>query len=154
MTRPGDPVTIEVAVDPPYPVIIGTGLLGELDDLLAGRHKVAITLRGTPEKVKLDPSVQTKLGEAYYEQLGGTGKPLIPEKYFSAETSGLTAEVAAGRFLATCARIARRHAATPYFRACAAEQTVFAGTRNIIRASGRKRCCASLKHGGRSACVD
>ena len=37
-----EPVTIEVAVDPPYPVIIGTGLLGELEDLLASRHRVAI----------------------------------------------------------------------------------------------------------------
>ncbi|WP_156745605.1 MULTISPECIES: 3-dehydroquinate synthase, partial [unclassified Mycobacterium] len=36
------PVTVEVAVDPPYPVIIGTGLLDELDRLLAGRHRVAI----------------------------------------------------------------------------------------------------------------
>lgn len=40
MTRP--PVTVEVAVDPPYPVIIGTGLLDELDRLLADRHRVAI----------------------------------------------------------------------------------------------------------------
>ncbi|EUA55250.1 3-dehydroquinate synthase family protein [Mycobacterium intracellulare 1956] len=37
-----DPVTIEVAVDPPYPVIIGTGLLTELEELLCDRHKVAI----------------------------------------------------------------------------------------------------------------
>jgi len=36
------PVTIEVAVDPPYPVIIGTGLLGELSELLGSRHRVAI----------------------------------------------------------------------------------------------------------------
>lgn len=36
------PVTIEVAVDPPYPVIVGTGLLGELGDLLGTRHRVAI----------------------------------------------------------------------------------------------------------------
>ena len=36
------PVTIDVAVDPPYPVIVGTGLLGELSDLLGSRHKVAI----------------------------------------------------------------------------------------------------------------
>ena len=42
MTRNGDPVTIEVAVDPPYPVIVGTRLLGELDELVGGRHKVAI----------------------------------------------------------------------------------------------------------------
>ncbi|EUA65888.1 3-dehydroquinate synthase family protein [Mycobacterium xenopi 4042] len=36
------PVTVQVAVDPPYPVVIGTGLLGELVDLLAERHRVAI----------------------------------------------------------------------------------------------------------------
>ena len=36
------PVTIEVAVDPPYPVIVGTGLLGGLAEMLAGRHKVAV----------------------------------------------------------------------------------------------------------------
>jgi 3-dehydroquinate synthase len=37
-----EPVTIEVAVDPPYPVIIGTGLLGELGELVGSRHRVAI----------------------------------------------------------------------------------------------------------------
>lgn len=37
-----EPVTVDVQVDPPYPVIIGTGLLGELDRLLGGRHKVAV----------------------------------------------------------------------------------------------------------------
>ncbi len=36
------PVTIEVAVDPPYPVIIGSDVLGSLDDLLGTRHKVVI----------------------------------------------------------------------------------------------------------------
>lgn len=36
------PVTVEVALDPPYPVIIGVGLLGELAEILAKRHKVAI----------------------------------------------------------------------------------------------------------------
>jgi 3-dehydroquinate synthase len=37
-----EPVTVDVLVDPPYPVIIGTGLLGELGRVLDGRHKVAI----------------------------------------------------------------------------------------------------------------
>jgi 3-dehydroquinate synthase len=37
-----EPVTVDVLVDPPYPVIIGTGLLGELGRILDGRHKVAI----------------------------------------------------------------------------------------------------------------
>lgn len=35
-------VTIEVAVEPPYPVIVGSGLLGELDTLLGDRHKVVV----------------------------------------------------------------------------------------------------------------
>lgn len=37
-----EPVIVEVLVDRPYPVIIGTGLLGELGRALEGRHKVAI----------------------------------------------------------------------------------------------------------------
>lgn len=56
MTESSSPVTIEVAVDPPYPVIVGTGLLGELGELLGGRHKVAIlhqpTLAQTAEAIR------------------------------------------------------------------------------------------------------
>jgi 3-dehydroquinate synthase len=37
-----EPVMVDVRVDPPYPVIIGTGLLGELEGILESRHKVAI----------------------------------------------------------------------------------------------------------------
>ncbi|HKH52806.1 MAG TPA: 3-dehydroquinate synthase, partial [Mycobacterium sp.] len=37
-----EPVTVTVRVGVPYPVIIGTGLLGELGRVLDGRHKVAI----------------------------------------------------------------------------------------------------------------
>jgi 3-dehydroquinate synthase len=37
-----EPVTVDVVVDPPYPVIVGRGLLGELQRVLEGRHKVAI----------------------------------------------------------------------------------------------------------------
>lgn len=51
-----EPVTVEVLVDPPYPVIIGTGLLGELQRVLEGRHKVAIlhqpTLAQTAEVIR------------------------------------------------------------------------------------------------------
>ncbi len=39
---PAGPVTIEVAVTPPYPVVIGRGLLDEVGSLLGDRHKVAI----------------------------------------------------------------------------------------------------------------
>lgn len=50
------PVTVEVAVDPPYPVIIGTGLLGELAEQVRGAHKVAIlhqpTLTQTAESIR------------------------------------------------------------------------------------------------------
>jgi len=42
MTDLGAPVTVEVKTDPPYPVVIGTGLMAELGRFLDGRHKVAI----------------------------------------------------------------------------------------------------------------
>jgi 3-dehydroquinate synthase len=42
MTELGAPVTVEVKTAPPYPVVIGTGLMGELSVLLNGRHKVVI----------------------------------------------------------------------------------------------------------------
>jgi 3-dehydroquinate synthase len=37
-----EPVTVEVLVDSPYPVIIGRGLLDDLTRVLDGRHRVAI----------------------------------------------------------------------------------------------------------------
>ena len=37
-----EPVTVDVLVDRPYPVIIGTGLLDDLSRVLDGRHRVAI----------------------------------------------------------------------------------------------------------------
>ena len=42
MTNDNTPVTVEVAVHPPYPVVIGTGLLAELGAQLDGTHRVAI----------------------------------------------------------------------------------------------------------------
>lgn len=47
MIQGREPVTVQVAVDPPYPVLVGTGLLGELAELLAGRHRVAILYQPT-----------------------------------------------------------------------------------------------------------
>ena len=58
-----EPVTVEVNVDPPYPVIIGTGLLGELDGVLDGRHKVAI----------LHQPVLAQTAEAIRNHLSGKG---------------------------------------------------------------------------------
>ncbi|EUA90757.1 putative 3-dehydroquinate synthase aroB [Mycobacterium ulcerans str. Harvey] len=58
-----EPVTVQVAVDPPYPVVIGTGLLTELEELLAGRHKVAI----------LHQPVLTETAEAIRNHLADKG---------------------------------------------------------------------------------
>src|ERR1700751_5943182 len=63
MTDPTEPVTVRVAVDPPYPVVIGTGLLNELDELLSGRHRVAI----------LHQPVLAQTAEAIRNQLAGKG---------------------------------------------------------------------------------
>ena len=49
-------VTIDVNVDPPYPVIIGSGLLETIAELLGARHKVVIlhqpALTGTAELIR------------------------------------------------------------------------------------------------------
>jgi 3-dehydroquinate synthase len=63
MTDNAGPVTVEVAVDPPYPVVIGTGLENELEHLLAGRHRVAI----------LHQPVLAQTAEAIRAQLAGKG---------------------------------------------------------------------------------
>jgi 3-dehydroquinate synthase len=51
-----EPVTVDVLVDRPYPVIIGTGLLDDLARVLAGRHRVAIlhqpVLNQTAESIR------------------------------------------------------------------------------------------------------
>ncbi len=51
-----EPTTITVEVNPPYPVIVGTGLLGELVGALKGSGKVAIlhqpTLAATAEEIR------------------------------------------------------------------------------------------------------
>ncbi|MDX1890908.1 3-dehydroquinate synthase [Mycolicibacterium sp. 050158] len=51
-----EPVTVEVLVDRPYPVVIGTGLLDDLGRVLDGRHRVAIlhqpVLNQTAESIR------------------------------------------------------------------------------------------------------
>lgn len=53
---PDAPVTIEVAVQPPYPVIVGHGLLDDISTVLGPRHKAAIlyqpTLAATAELIR------------------------------------------------------------------------------------------------------
>ena len=63
MTEHDAPVTVEVAVDPPYPVIIGRDLSDQLDQLLTGRHRVAI----------LHQPVLTETAEAIRNHLVGKG---------------------------------------------------------------------------------
>ncbi|BBZ66942.1 3-dehydroquinate synthase [Mycolicibacterium insubricum] len=58
-----DAIRVEVAVTPPYPVIIGVGLLGELGEQLAGVRKVAIVHQPT----------LAVTAEAVREYLGGHG---------------------------------------------------------------------------------
>ena len=62
-TRQAEPVTIDVDLNPPYPVIVGTGLLGELGELLGGRHRVAI--------LHQPPLVQTAEGIREHLAAGG-----------------------------------------------------------------------------------
>jgi 3-dehydroquinate synthase len=63
MTDTTAPVTVQVAVDPPYPVVIGTGLSNELDELLSSRHRVAI----------LHQPVLAETAEAIRSHLAGKG---------------------------------------------------------------------------------
>jgi len=63
MTDTTEPVTVRVAVDPAYPVIIGRDLSDEVDRLLSGRHKVAI----------LHQPVLTQTAEAIRNHLAGKG---------------------------------------------------------------------------------
>ncbi len=64
MTEPvTDPVTVHVRTDPPYPVLIGAGLLGDLARILDGRHKVAI----------LHQPVLAQTAEAIREHLSDKG---------------------------------------------------------------------------------
>ncbi|MCW2514130.1 MAG: 3-dehydroquinate synthase [Mycobacterium sp.] len=58
-----EPVTVEVLVDRPYPVIIGTGLLDDLSRVLDGRHRVAI----------LHQPVLNETAEAIRNHLAGKG---------------------------------------------------------------------------------
>jgi 3-dehydroquinate synthase len=63
MTELGAPVTVEVKTAPPYPVVIGTGLMGELGAFLNGRHKVVI----------LHQPVLTQTAEAIRTHLSNKG---------------------------------------------------------------------------------
>jgi predicted small lipoprotein YifL len=64
---------------------------GRNDGAILGLHKVSIAARA-PYDGKVPPG----MGAAYLEELETQGKPLIPERYFNVEKSGLTADVKSG----------------------------------------------------------
>lgn len=68
------------------------GTFSPRDGAYVGIHKVSIVSRG-PDK----PIPAKKAGSMMAEDMQGTGDPLIPRRYFSPETSQLTAEVTAGQ---------------------------------------------------------
>jgi 3-dehydroquinate synthase len=57
-----EPVTVDVLVDRPYPVIIGRGLLDDLTRVLTGRHKVAILHQ--PVLAQTAEAIRSRLAEA------------------------------------------------------------------------------------------
>jgi hypothetical protein len=61
------------------------------DGALVGEHLVGIVA-----KAPYDGPIPPGAGAALLEELETQGKPLIPEKYFNSDTSGLTASVKAG----------------------------------------------------------
>ena len=68
------------------------GTFAPEDGAYAGPHKVSIVSRG-PDK----PIPAKQAARMLPEDMQGTGDPLIPRKYFSPETSNLSAEVVSGK---------------------------------------------------------
>jgi len=64
------------------------GTFSAQDGAYVGTYKVTVVSRG-PDK----PIPAKMIGKVLEEDMQGTGEPLIPQKYFNAETSGLSAEV-------------------------------------------------------------
>lgn len=72
----------------------GTFTLGTYstsDGAYTGKHKVTVVAQG-PDK-PIPPKMK---GKMMPEDMQGTGDPLVPKKYFSANTSDLSAEVTDG----------------------------------------------------------
>jgi hypothetical protein len=64
---------------------------GKNDGALVGKHRANVVARAAFEG-KLPPGA----GEAMLEEFQSVGKPLIPQKYFNVETSGLSFDVQSG----------------------------------------------------------
>ncbi len=62
------------------------------DGAYTGKHKVSVIAQG-PDK-PIPPKMKGRMME---EDMQGSGDPLIPRKYFSAQTSNLSAEVSEGK---------------------------------------------------------
>lgn len=58
------------------------------DGAFAGKYRVSVVAQGEDK-----PIPKKMIGKMLEEDMQGTGDPLVPKKYFSAESSGLSAEV-------------------------------------------------------------
>lgn len=105
VTYKGQPVTTgEIFFTPDEPGkrgakgVIGSdgyytlGTFGNGDGAYVGKHKVSVISQG-PDK-PIPPKMKNRMLE---EDMQGTGDPLVPKKYFSPQSSGLTADVADGK---------------------------------------------------------
>jgi hypothetical protein len=87
-TSPGAPPGIGATDDNGHYYL---GTYSARDGAVIGGHKVSIVARA-PYK----GAVPQGAGAAYLEELQERGNPLIPQRYFHADTSGLIAEVKPG----------------------------------------------------------
>ena len=67
------------------------GTMSDGDGVVPGKYQVSITARGPGKPIPSDVNPGLDASEAFLP-----GPPLIPEKYFRPETSGLTVEIPAG----------------------------------------------------------
>jgi hypothetical protein len=66
------------------------------DGAIVGKYRVTVTKREEAAAVKVPEGLSGAAAEEMQERANAVGKPLVPEKYFRPESSGLTAEVKPG----------------------------------------------------------
>lgn len=66
------------------------------DGAIVGKYRVTVTKREAAADVKVPEGLAGAAAEEMQERANAVGKPLIPQKFFVPESSGLTAEVKSG----------------------------------------------------------